>query len=109
MLSRQFRDWLLTRHPLPPLEGYTFQGFVNPDGTTGTKNILGLTTTVQCVAPTVDYAVRRLKTEVLPTTVFLELSIGNLEAAVAVSLLMVVAAVVVLLIVRLWGMEKSPV
>jgi molybdate transport system permease protein len=45
----------------------------------------------------------RNKTEVLSTTVFLELSIGDLEAAVAVSLIMVVAAVVVLLIVRLWG------
>src|SRR5262249_18474432 len=32
----------------------------------------------------------RMKTEVLPTTVFLELSIGNLHTAVAVSLLMVV-------------------
>ena len=36
----------------------------------------------------------RNKTEVLSTTVFLELSIGDLEAAVAVSLIMVVAAVV---------------
>jgi molybdate transport system permease protein len=45
----------------------------------------------------------RLKTEVMPTTVFLELSVGNLEAAVAVSLLMVVAAVAVLLIIRLFG------
>ncbi|HXR77275.1 MAG TPA: galactarate dehydratase [Bryobacteraceae bacterium] len=52
--------------PLPPLEGRTFQGFRNADGSVGTKNILGITTTVQCVAPTVDYAVRRLKTEVLP-------------------------------------------
>jgi galactarate dehydratase len=32
----------------------------------GTRNILALATTVQCVAPTVDFAVRRLKTEVLP-------------------------------------------
>ncbi len=47
----------------------------------------------------------RLKTEVLPTTVFLELSVGNIEAAVAVSLLMVAAAVIVLLIVRLFGSE----
>ena len=47
----------------------------------------------------------RMRTEVLPTTVFLELSVGNLEAAVAVSLLMVAAAVIVLLIVRLYGME----
>ncbi len=32
----------------------------------GTKNILGITTTVQCVAPTVDYAVRRIRAEILP-------------------------------------------
>ncbi len=52
--------------PLPPLDGYTFQGFVNDDGTVGTKNILGITTTVQCVAATVDYAVRRIRQEILP-------------------------------------------
>tara|TARA_B100000029_G_C17519129_1_gene939146 strand:- start:412 stop:1317 length:906 start_codon:yes stop_codon:yes gene_type:complete len=45
----------------------------------------------------------RMKTEVLSTTVFLELSIGNLEGAVAVSLLMVLCAVVVLVIARIWG------
>ncbi|MBM4092349.1 MAG: ABC transporter permease subunit [Planctomycetes bacterium] len=45
----------------------------------------------------------RNKTEVLSTTVFLELSIGDLEAAVAVSLIMVVAAVVILVIARMWG------
>lgn len=45
----------------------------------------------------------RMRTEVLSTTVFLELSVGQLEAAVAVSLLMVVAAMVVLGIVRLLG------
>ena len=45
----------------------------------------------------------RNKTEVLSTTVFLEMSIGNLEAAVAVSLLMVAAAVTVLVIARVWG------
>jgi len=45
----------------------------------------------------------RNKTEVLSTTVFLELSIGDLEAAVAVSLIMVCAAMVVLIIARLWG------
>jgi molybdate transport system permease protein len=45
----------------------------------------------------------RMRTEVLPTTVFLELSVGKLESAVAVSLIMVLAAVVVLLIVRLAG------
>jgi molybdate transport system permease protein len=45
----------------------------------------------------------RMRTEVLPTTVFLEMSIGNLEGAVAVSLLMVLAAVLVLVIVRVFG------
>ncbi|HSH95195.1 MAG TPA: ABC transporter permease [Roseimicrobium sp.] len=45
----------------------------------------------------------RMKTEVLPTTVWLELSVGNLEAAVAVSLLMVLLAMVVLVIVRVTG------
>jgi molybdate transport system permease protein len=45
----------------------------------------------------------RNKTEVLSTTVFLELSIGDLEAAVAVSLIMVAAAVIVLVVARLWG------
>jgi len=45
----------------------------------------------------------RMRTEVLSTTVFLELSVGQLEAAVAVSLLMVVAAMGVLGIVRLLG------
>ncbi len=52
--------------PLPPLEGYTFDGYVNEDGSVGTRNILGITTTVQCVAATVDYAVRRIKAELLP-------------------------------------------
>ena len=47
----------------------------------------------------------RMKTEVLSSTVFLELSIGNLEAAVAVSLLMVLLAMVVLLISRRLGMH----
>jgi len=52
--------------PLPPLDGYTFEGYRNPDGSVGTRNILGLATTVQCVAPTVEYAVRRIKAELLP-------------------------------------------
>ena len=45
----------------------------------------------------------RMRTEVLPTTVFLEMSVGNLEGAVAVSMLMVAAAVLVLVIVRVFG------
>ncbi|MCH2136228.1 MAG: ABC transporter permease [Phycisphaerales bacterium] len=45
----------------------------------------------------------RMKTEVLPTTVFLEMSVGNIEAAATVSLLMVAAAMVVLLGARAAG------
>lgn len=45
----------------------------------------------------------RGKTEVLSTTVFLELSVGNLDGAVVVSLMMVGAAVIVLLIARIFG------
>jgi molybdate transport system permease protein len=46
----------------------------------------------------------RRKTEVLSTTVFLELSVGDLEAAVAVSLLMVIGAVAALLAARRLGL-----
>ena len=53
-------------YELPPLEGITFEGFCNADGTVGTRNILGISTTVQCVAATVDYAVKRIKAELLP-------------------------------------------
>lgn len=45
----------------------------------------------------------RMKTEVLSTTVFLEMSIGNLESAVAVSLIMVMLALLVLIITRFLG------
>jgi len=48
----------------------------------------------------------RLRTEVLPTTVFLELSVGNIEAAVAVSLLMIGAALVVLTVARTFGLRQ---
>ncbi len=52
--------------PQPALEGYTFEGFRNPDGSVGTRNILAITQTVQCVAGVVDFAVQRIKEELLP-------------------------------------------
>src|SRR5262249_27555773 len=42
----------------------------------------------------------RRRTEVLPTTVYLELTVGDIEAAVAVSLLMVTVAALVLIPLR---------
>ncbi|MDO9029193.1 MAG: galactarate dehydratase [Hydrogenophaga sp.] len=51
---------------LPPLTGYTFQGYRNTDGSVGTRNLLAITTTVQCVAGVLDFAVERIRTELLP-------------------------------------------
>ena len=52
--------------PLSPLEGYTFEGYRNADGSVGTRNILAITTTVQCVSGVVEFAVERIKAELLP-------------------------------------------
>jgi galactarate dehydratase len=52
--------------PMPALQGYTFEGYRNADGSVGTRNILAITTTVQCVAGVVDFALQRIKAELLP-------------------------------------------
>ena len=49
----------------------------------------------------------RMKTEVLSTSVFLEMNVGNLEGAVAVSLIMVAAAITVLIIARMFGASEA--
>ena len=51
---------------MEPLDGFTFEGYRNADGSVGTRNILAITTTVQCVAGVVDFAVKRIKDELLP-------------------------------------------
>jgi galactarate dehydratase len=51
---------------MEPLPGYTFQGYRNPDGSVGTRNLLAITTTVQCVAGVVEFAVGRIREELLP-------------------------------------------
>jgi galactarate dehydratase len=51
---------------MAPLAGYTFEGFRNADGSVGSRNILAITTTVQCVAGVVEFAVQRIKQELLP-------------------------------------------
>jgi galactarate dehydratase len=51
---------------LPPLEGYTFEGYRNADGSVGTRNILAISTSVQCVAGTVEFALERIRKELLP-------------------------------------------
>ena len=56
----------IRREPLPPLEGYTFEGYRNADGSVGTRNLLAITQTVQCVAGVVEFAVERIRKELLP-------------------------------------------
>lgn len=52
--------------PSEPLEEYTFLGYRNSDGTVGVKNILGITTSVQCVVGVLEFAVQKIKEELLP-------------------------------------------
>lgn len=52
--------------PLPPLEGFTFEGYRNSDGSVGTKNILAISTSVQCVKGTLEFAIRKIRSELLP-------------------------------------------
>ena len=47
----------------------------------------------------------RMRTEVLSTTVYLEMQAGNLQAALGVSLIMIAFAVVVLVITRSIGLK----
>ncbi|NWK88301.1 galactarate dehydratase [Raoultella terrigena] len=58
---------LATKVPqaLPALEGYTFEGYRNADGSVGTKNLLGITTSVHCVAGVVDYVVKIIERDLL--------------------------------------------
>lgn len=48
----------------------------------------------------------RMRTEVLPTSVYLEIQAGNLKGALAVSLIMIVAAAAVLATSRFMGMKR---
>jgi molybdate transport system permease protein len=48
----------------------------------------------------------RMKTEVMPTTVYLELSIGRIEPALAVALLMLAIAMVALVAIHSLGQAR---
>jgi galactarate dehydratase len=52
--------------PQAPIAGYTFEGYRNPDGSVGTRNILAITQSVQCVAGVTRFALERIKSELLP-------------------------------------------
>lgn len=46
--------------------GAVFQGYKNSDGSVGTKNILGITTSVQCVAGITNFIENKIRKELLP-------------------------------------------
>ncbi len=52
--------------PQAPLTGFTFEGYRNADGSVGTRNLLAITQTVQCVAGVTAFAVQRIQSELLP-------------------------------------------
>lgn len=55
------------RTDLPKASAQTWEGYRNPNGGPGgTRNILAINTTVQCVAGIVNVAIRRIKAELLP-------------------------------------------
>ncbi|HBA64336.1 MAG TPA: galactarate dehydratase [Lachnospiraceae bacterium] len=55
------------RTDLPEAPVKTWEGYRNPKGgPAGTRNILAINTTVQCVAGVVNVAIRRIKQELLP-------------------------------------------
>jgi len=67
--SPQLDSWTFTpsvEQNLEPLEGYSFEGYRNADGSVGTRNILGISTSVQCVAGVANHVVHRIKAELLP-------------------------------------------
>lgn len=61
----EFAKKIVTDLPRPPID--TWMGYRNPDGgPAGTRNILAINTTVQCVAGVVNAAVARIRSELLP-------------------------------------------
>ena len=65
----ELKDIVFEKTPIKavePLLDYTFQGYKNADGSVGTKNVLGITISVQCVAGMTNYVTEKIKRELLP-------------------------------------------
>lgn len=61
----EFGTNIVTDLPKAPIR--TFEGYRNPKGGyAGTRNILGISTTVQCVTGVLNVAVKKMKEELLP-------------------------------------------
>jgi len=63
---------------LPAPVRTTWMGYRNKEGWAGTRNLLGIVTTVQCVAGVVNVAVERIRRELLP-------QYSNVDGVVAVN------------------------
>ncbi len=73
----KFATNIRTDLPKPPVT--TWEGYRNPNGgPAGTRNILAINTTVQCVAGVVNVAIKRIKAELLP-------KYPNVDAVIAVN------------------------
>ena len=63
--NMEFGTNIVTELPEPPVT--TWEGYRNPNGGyAGTRNILGISTTVQCVTGVLNVAVEKIKKELLP-------------------------------------------
>ncbi len=63
--NMDFAKYLVTDLPVAPVR--VFDGYKNPNGGyAGTRNILGISTTVQCVTGVLNVAVKKMKDELLP-------------------------------------------
>ena len=90
--------------------GQAFFGVVLPEAVPGavTAGTLAWARSMGEFGPILIFAgTTRMKTEVLPSTVFLEFNTGNIEMVVVVSLIMVTVSVFVLIMARLFGIRKG--
>lgn len=63
--NMEYATKIVTDLPQAPVK--TFEGYRNPNGGyAGTRNILGISTTVQCVTGVLNVAVKRIREELLP-------------------------------------------
>lgn len=63
--NMEFATNIVTDLPEPPVK--TWEGYKNPwGGPAGTRNILGISTTVQCVTGVLNVAVEKMRKELLP-------------------------------------------
>ncbi|MDY3617614.1 UxaA family hydrolase [Agathobaculum sp.] len=57
---------LVSKERLPAPPAATFEGFRNAEGFAGTRNLLGIVTTVQCAAGVAEQAAQRIRERLLP-------------------------------------------